>query len=283
MSWIIPALIAVITLSVGTLLERILMKHDASDSIAYATVFQFILGIVSLLLSLLFGKFSLPHNLSVIPNFIVASFLWAGSTVFSFQAMKRLGAGEVTILGSTGTISTMLMSVFLLHEYVSLKVIIGMILILTSTILVISQKISFKSKSGILYAILSALCASIAVINDTVILKTYEAFSYMTVMSFLPAIVLFALYPRKVAQNQHLFKQKYLMLLSIFALVYSIQGISWYVALEYGAPMSQLSPLIKTSTVLTVIFAAVFLGERSHILKKSVAAVITTIGAILVG
>jgi uncharacterized membrane protein len=283
MPWIYPAIVALLTLSVGMLLERILMKNDSSEPVAYATLFQFLLGFTSLIFALVLHKFELPDDWSLWPRFLAAALLWAGSSVFSFQAMKRLGAGEVTILGTFGTIITIFLSAVLLHEAITLSIYLGAGLILFATLLVVTDTVSFGSRAGVLYAVLSALCAAFAVTNDVVILQSYEAFSYTAVMSFLPGIVLFLMYPKRIFQNKQLFKPKTFSLLAFFGIIYSIQAIAYYLALESGAHLSQLSPLIKTSTVLTVIMAAVFLKERRHLAKKGVAAALATIGAILVG
>lgn len=120
-------------------------------------------------------------------------------------------------------------------------------------------------------------------VNDAIILKTYEAFSYTTVMSFLPVFVLLLLFPKQIIKMPKMFDRKTLPIISILCFFYSIQAITYYLALQEGAPISQLSPMTKSSIVLTIILAAVFLKERSNLLKKSIAAIAVTIGVILLG
>jgi uncharacterized membrane protein len=47
--------------------------------------------------------------------------------------------------------------------------------------------------------------------------------------------------------------------------------------------MSQLTPLSKSSIILTVILAAIFLQEKSNLKQKVVAALLVTVGAVLLG
>jgi len=68
----------------------------------------------------------------------------------------------------------------------------------------------------------------------------------------------------------------------VFCIFYSIQGIAYYLAFQKDAPVSQLSPLVRSSIVLTVLLGAIFLKERQDLVKKLFAAVIVSAGAILV-
>jgi len=284
MTWLFFALISIITVSIADILERVLMKGENSDPISYAIAFQLLVGFISLFFAFMFGKFTLPPFGSLLTiRVIISSFLWAGATVFSFQAMKRLTAGEVTILTTSSSVVSILLGVFFLKEVFSLNIALGALLVFMSIWIVNSKKVSFNSKKGIVFALLSAVCAGVAVVNDSVILRQYEAFSYTAIISFLPAIVLILLFPKKIAETKILLKAKTLKLMFVFCLFYSIQAIAYYLAFQNGAPVSQLSPLTKSSIVLTVILGAVFLNERKDLLRKVVASIVVTIGAILVG
>jgi len=58
-----------------------------------------------------------------------------------------------------------------------------------------------------------------------------------------------------------------------------VQAVTYYLALESGAMASQMAILFKTEIILTIILAAVFLHERSHLLRKFVATVLVLVGA----
>lgn len=46
--------------------------------------------------------------------------------------------------------------------------------------------------------------------------------------------------------------------------------------------MGQVSTVVRSSIILTVILSTIFLGERDNIVKKIVGAMLTTVGVILV-
>jgi len=281
MSWLVLALISIITLSVASILARVLLKKEGSNPTGYAIIFQFILGIISLLIAFALKKFVLPPFESSIPRFTLSSLLWAGSTAFGFQTLKRLNAGESTILGSSGTFITIGLGIIFLGEVFKVTTLVGTVLILLSVWVITTEKLSFKSREGIIFGLLSSAFAAVAVVNDAVILKTYEAFSYTAIMSFLPGFVLLVVFPQQIIKIPKMFDKKTFPLISILCVFYSVQAITYYLALQNGAPISQLSPMIKSSIVLTVILAAVFLKERSNLNKKLIAAIMVTIGAII--
>lgn len=227
------------------------------------------------------GKFTLPSPETSYWRFLLSAFLWAGTTYFSFKAIKLLEAGEVTILISSNAIVSIFLGVLLLNEVLTLPIILGFILILGAILLVNSQKYSFKSKKGVIMALLVAIFSGIAVVNDAFILKTYEAFSFTAIISFLPGVILLLAYPRELKNIRSLLIKKDFRVMLILTFFYSTQAVAYYLAYQKGAPISTLATLTKASIVLTVSLAALFLNERSNILKKGVAALMITIGAVL--
>ncbi|MFH0942873.1 MAG: DMT family transporter [Candidatus Beckwithbacteria bacterium] len=283
MPWYFFALVCVCGVSIATLLERLLMREEASNPVTYAIVFQFMVGIISLIFTLLLNKFVFPPDFKLWPRFLASSFLWAGMTVFNFKAIKSLSAGEITILGSSGTIISIILGVVFLGEALKISVILGTLLIFVAILIINSEKLSFNSRKGVLFALLSAACGGIAVANDAVILKSYEAFSYMAIISLLPGFVLLSLFPKYLLHCKQLIDFRRMKIMSIFCMFYSIQGIAYYLAFQKGAPVSQLSPLVRSSIVLTVILGAIFLKEKQGLVKNLIAGIIVTIGVILVG
>ncbi|MFA5026231.1 MAG: DMT family transporter [Candidatus Shapirobacteria bacterium] len=283
MPWELFAIISIVTTSIAALLERVLMKDDSSDPISFAIIFQLLLGIVTWCFALIFGKFILPHDSSVWFRYLISAVLWAGATVASLKAMKLLPVAEATIIGSSGTIISILFGVLFFKEKIVISTIFGTILIFSAILIVFSENLSFKSKSGIFLALLSALFGATAVINDMIILKSYEAFSYTTIMSLLPGFVLLFIFPKHLFNSRNLFNKKMLRTMVFLAIFYSIQAITYYLAIEQKAPISKLSPITKSSIILTVLFGAIFLKERSHVSKKILAAVVVTLGVILIG
>lgn len=283
MTWPVLALISIITVSVATLLERILMKDDKSEPVSYAIVFQLILGTIALVIAIALGKFSVPDLSNSLLPLSISACLWAGMTAFNFSAIKLLTAAEVTIIGTTSTIFAMTLGLIVLNETLTASMFLGTILIVISIWLLYHRQSQFQSKRGVMFALISAACSGIAVVNDAILLDTFNAYTYTAIMSFLPAVVLFLLFPRKSTHLKPLMQPYTLKVMIIFCLFYAIQAVTYYLAYELGAPISKLSPITKSSIILTVILAAIFLHERDQLKNKIVSAIIVTIGVVLIG
>ncbi|OGM20127.1 hypothetical protein A2714_01050 [Candidatus Woesebacteria bacterium RIFCSPHIGHO2_01_FULL_38_9] len=281
MSWFVLALIAIGTTSITTLIARVLMREEESNPIASAIVFQFMLCVFVAIFTFSLGKFAWPPPDVSILRFLLSAFLWTGSTFFSFQAIKLLGAGETTIIISASAVISIILGVLFLNEVLTLTIIFGFIFILGAVLIVNSEKLSFNSKRGVTFSLLVALFSGIAVVNDAYILKSYEAFSFTTIMSFLPGVILALAFPKEIVKIKKILKSREIRWMIVLTFFYAIQAVSYYLAYQGGAPISTLATLTKASIVVTVILAAIFLKERSNLPKKAVAAAMVTIGAIL--
>ena len=257
------------------------MKGKDSNPIASAIIFQFLLAAYVFLFAVSLGKFTPPPADVSYPRLFLSGILWAGTTYFSFRAMKLLEAAETTILISGNAVISIILGVIFLKEILTLPIVFGFILILGAILIIYSGRLSFKSKNGVIFSLLTALLSGTAVVNDAFILKTYEAFSFTAVMSFLPGIILALTFPKEIKNAFGFLKKKEFHLMLILTFFYSIQAVSYYLSYQSGAPISTLATLTKASIVLTVILAAVFLKERSNLTKKALAALMVTIGAIL--
>ena len=78
-----------------------------------------------------------------------------------------------------------------------------------------------------------------------------------------------------------MWKKGALLKMFLLCAVYSIATLADYYALSSGGNASQVSPTLQTSIILTVILAAIFLGEKNDLAKKLLAAMIAMIGIIL--
>jgi len=69
----------------------------------------------------------------------------------------------------------------------------------------------------------------------------------------------------------------------VFTFFYAIQAITYYLAINSGAALSQMAPISKASIVLTVFLSFVFLKETENIKTKLLALAVVLIGVFLVG
>jgi uncharacterized membrane protein len=70
--------------------------------------------------------------------------------------------------------------------------------------------------------------------------------------------------------------------LILLGCLYAISAATIFLAYQYGRNAAQIAPINETSTILIVILAAIFLKERSQLLRKLFAAAISVLGVLLI-
>lgn len=279
MHWLIFGALNVIGFSVAAIFQRLTMKKEGSNPIVSTIIFELLLAIVTGIVALFVG-FTLPPPHIWIELCVIGA-LYGYGGLFFFKAIKTIEASEMSILGSAGTLVTVILSYVFLNERLNGSQLGGVLLILASVVVINYNRHTFRLSTGAWYALLGSACFGTAVIVDTFILKTYPAISYMPVGSLLISIILLVSFPRSFGKVIHNVR-KIDMHLIIYSVLYAFAALMFYLPLQFGTYVSQLSAIGRVSIILTVILSAIFLKERSHIGKKIIGAILTTIGIFLI-
>jgi len=279
MHWLIFAGISVLTFAVASLFQRLAMKEEKSDPVTSSIIFQLLLGLGSTIIALIVGFHPPPAYLW--PYFLAAGFLYAFGSLFFFRAIKTIGASELAILGGAGTLVTLIVSFVFLSERLSPTQWLGAVFILTAIVIVNYERESFRFHKGVLLALAGTSCYGLAIVFDGYILRTVDAISYLPLSSFLPALVLILIFPKKIPALIQNIRQINVNL-GIYSALYVISAEAFYTPIQNGALVSQVSSVGRVSIILTVILAMIFLKERSHVGKKVVGAILTTVGILLI-
>ncbi len=279
MHWLIFAGISVLAYSGATLFQRLAMKEESSDPVTSSIIFQFLLGIGSTAIALIWG-FKMPPS-HLWPNLLAAGALYASGSVLFFRSIKMIEASELAILGGFGTLVTIIVAFFFLSERLTGIQWIGAVLILIAIVLVKFERRNFRYNKGVLYALLGTSCYGLAIVFDGYNLKFYDAISYLPVMSFIPGVLLLLAFPRHVPKIISQVRTININLV-IYSLLYVISAETFYLPIQQGTLVSQMSSVGRVSIILTVILAMIFLKERSHLGKKLIGAILATLGIVLI-
>ncbi|HLD24977.1 MAG TPA: EamA family transporter [Patescibacteria group bacterium] len=277
--WPILSLVNVLSIAIGNLFQKLSMKEDKSDPVASSIIFQFLLGTITLIFALIKGYH--PPPLALFPFYLISGVLYAAGTIAYFTANKFIEASEVSVLAGTGVIMTIVGSFLFLGDTLSPLQLLGVGLIFVAVIIVNLKRETFRLNQGSWYALAGISSYGLAVVSDSYIIRQYDAASYLSFICFVPGILILLLYMRRapamLSAMRHIDRS-----LIIFTFLYAIQAISFYLALEMGALVSQISAIARASIILTVILATVFLRETKHLRRKVIAAMATTIGVLMV-
>lgn len=281
-SWQILLTISILAYSFSTLLQRILLKNNTSDPIAYSIFFQLFTTVIMFIFALIHG-FQIPNLLAFWPNILLMIILYAGLNILSFKSLHLIEASEYTVLFVTRAFWTILIAVLFLGEHISLVQILGTCLVLLGVIFVSYKKKKFSFNKGALYALLAAVFLGIAFANDAYIVRNMDVPSYEVFAFILPALLIMAMYPKSVGKMKSLFRPMILLKLFLFCTLYAVAVITIFFAYQVGHNVAELSALNQLSTILTVLLAIIFLKETSDFWKKVLGSFLAFVGAILIG
>lgn len=203
-----------------------------------------------------------------------------------FKALQLGDVNKVTPIDKTSTVLTMILAFFFLGESLTMVMFIGMVGILTGTMLMIEKKeVTDRQKEKgnslwLIYAVLSAVFASLTSILGKLgmegIPSNYGTAVRTCVVLVMAWIVVFL--QKKQAKVRGIEKKSRIFL--VFSGVTT--GLSWlcyYRALQEG-PASIVVPIDKLSVLITIVFARIFLKEK--LTKKAVVGLIVLVAGTLV-
>ena len=205
--------------------------------------------------------------------FLILSGLATGASwLCYFKALQLGDVNKVVPIDKSSTILTMILAFIFLGENITINMIIGMIGIGIGTYLMIQKKEEsnkiIRGKSWIVYAVLSAVFASLTSILAKVGIENVESNLGTAIRTIV--VLIMALVIVFVTQKQNDVKKIDKRSLIFIILSGIATGGSWlcyYKALQDGLA-SIVVPIDKLSILFTVLFAYIFLKEKLS--KKSV-------------
>ena len=261
--WILYALGSAFFAGVTSILAKVGVK-DVDSHVATA-IRTIIVLIFSWIMVFIIGSQSTILNIDGKTFlFLILSGLSTGASwLCYFKALQLGDVNKVVPIDKSSTILTMILAFIFLNEKITINMVIGMIGIAIGTYLMIQKKEGVekvvKGKAWLIYALLSALFASLTSILGKVGIENVESnlgTAIRTIVVLIMAwIIVFATKKqgdiKKVDKNSLIF-----LILSGIA-----TGASWlcyYKALQDGLA-SIVVPIDKLSILVTVLFAYIFL------------------------
>jgi uncharacterized membrane protein len=280
MNWLIFASISITSIAIANLFQKIAMKKKDSDPVISSIVFQLLVTLITLIFAI-FNGFKIPE-LSLWPFFLIASIFYAFGTLFIFKAIKTIEASELSIVAGIGSFATIISAFIFLGERLKLIQLLGVFLTIISVVIIKKVKHKVKVDKGLLFALIGNSLYGLAITVDTYILKSYDAISYTPIISFIPGLILCLIYFSKIKSIVNNLKQSFDINLGIYSLLYGIQAVTYFLAIQNGALASQISSIFKIEIVLTVILGAIFLKERKNLVIKILGLIFALGGAFLI-
>ena len=216
--------------------------------------------------------------------FLILSGMATGASwLCYFKALQLGDVNKVVPIDKSSTILTMVLAFIFLKEDITVPMVIGMIAIGLGTYLMIQKKEEeqkeVKNKAWLIYAVLSAVCASLTYILAKIGIENVESnlgTAIRTIVVLMMAWLIVFL-QKKHGQVKKISK-KSLLFIGLSGIATGASWLCYYKALHDGLA-SIVVPIDKLSILVTVAFAYIFLKEKLS--KKSAAGLILiTVGTL---
>lgn len=269
--WVLFAFASAFFAGVTSILAKIGVKDiDSHVATAIRTI---IVLIFSWIMVFIIGSQSKIVNIDgkTFLFLILSGLSTGGSWLCYFKALQLGDVNKVVPIDKSSTILTMILAFIFLNEKITINMVIGMIGIAIGTYLMIQKKEKaekiVKGKAWLIYALLSALFASLTSILGKVGIENVESnlgTAIRTIVVLVMAwIIVFA---TKKQRDIKKIDKRSLIFLILSGVATGASWLCYYKALQDGLA-SIVVPIDKLSILVTVLFAYIFLKEKLS--KKS--------------
>lgn len=269
--WVLFAFASAFFAGVTSILAKIGVK-DVDSHVATA-IRTIIVLIFSWIMVFIIGSQSTIVNIDgkTFLFLILSGLSTGGSWLCYFKALQLGNVNKVVPIDKSSTILTMILAFIFLNEKITINMVIGMIGIAIGTYLMIQKKEKaekiVKRKAWLIYALLSALFASLTSILGKVGIENVESnlgTAIRTIVVLVMAwIIVFA---TKKQRDIKKIDKRSLIFLILSGVATGASWLCYYKALQDGLA-SIVVPIDKLSILVTVLFAYIFLKEKLS--KKS--------------
>lgn len=277
--WVLFAFASAFFAGVTSILAKIGVK-DVDSHVATA-IRTIIVLIFSWIMVFIIGSQSTIVNIDgkTFLFLILSGLSTGGSWLCYFKALQLGDVNKVVPIDKSSTILTMILAFIFLNEKITINMVIGMIGIAIGTYLMIQKKEKsekiVKRKAWLIYALLSALFASLTSILGKVGIENVESnlgTAIRTIVVLVMAwIIVFA---AKKQRDIKKIDKRSLIFLILSGVATGASWLCYYKALQDGLA-SIVVPIDKLSILVTVLFAYIFLKEKLS--KKSLLGLILII------
>ena len=218
--------------------------------------------------------------------FLILSGLATGASwLCYFHALSKGDINKVVPIDKSSTILTILLALIFLHEGITWMKLLSILLIGIGTMLMITKKdikvdSDKKSNSWFIYAILSAIFASLTSILGKIGIEGIDSnlgtAIRTTVVLFMAWVMVFVAGKQKQIKTT---EKKELYFICLSGLVTGASWLCYYRALKDG-PASVVVPIDKLSMLITIAFSWFVFNEKLT-RKAAIGVILITVGTIL--
>ena len=171
---------------------------------------------------------------------------------------------------------------FFLQEPFSIQKVIGTIIIVSGIAIAQWRNHRFVLNTGAWFALTAGLGFAITELTSFRILRNFDATSFTVYTNLLPVAALLLINTKSVKKLAFYARPKNALAIAAVSIGDFVATLSLFYAYQMGRNAAQISPIMATQTILSVLLAIVFLRERNYMINKIVGAALAVAGIILI-
>lgn len=285
MNWLAYALLSVMTQSISTILQKNHASKKINHTVITGSLYQIVTGIAIAIYALVIGNHLTSDKIQLSPSglslVLMAIVIYSFGTWAYYKSIYHLNASLLTIILSSRALITTFIGLVFLGEEIHRNQYIGMALIMISIFVSQDMKRIKADSLGIIYAILASLTFGIGSSLERVILDEVDLYVYLVPAFVVPGVLLFYFQKWQLAGKKIFLTKITTGHILIVGVIGAVAGISSMLSLGSAPSIGHYSFVSQTRVIAVVIMAFVFLGEKSNIKKGIFAALLCTLGLVL--
>lgn len=247
---------------------------------AMTILIQIISSIFCIFLIPLF-EIKFPSDYKVYIFLFLAIIFYTLNDRLSTTSRSGLEASSYSILKQLSNVFMIFTGILFFKEKFILNKFIGALIIIFSNVLVFYNKKSLKFNKYLILGVLANLSLSIALFLDVNYSKEFNLAIYVFLTSFIPCLLIFIFEKIKLKEIKKEYKNSIKLSLFLTSICFIIMMISKLKAYTLGNVFITAT-LTSLTVILNIIFSYFILKEKDNLIKKIIAALLITIGVILI-
>ncbi len=274
---------SVLTRAVYGTMTKIMSNRVRTSSYTQAVLLPFSAAILSICLTPLIGGINLDFDGTTLIMMLLVIFGQGSGNVVFFAAVRHLTSGTAQIAFSSILVFNVLLSVMLLGLKLSLMNVLGIVLLMAGIMLVVSGKVEFNKK-GVGLMMVSAFLFSIFQLATSQVSSRISGGTYLVLTYTGAAGVVLAVRGRKVLGEiiQSKNKSELVFVPFLTAVPSLLNFIFAYYAYRLAPEPTKVAMILTSQVVFAVLLGHVFLGEKSGLYRKLLAAVMVIVATVMI-
>lgn len=276
--WLLFAILSGFFFAALALVDRHLLKEKESDPLAFSFFFSFTSTL--LLIPVVFYDPQFSSDILPWVLVIIVSALLSAGNFLNYIGVKHASASTVGTIRKFKVVWVFLLGLLLAYEEWSVYKGLGVLFTLIAGIIVVAKSDEPLSLKGCVYTFIATFFAAAAFVIYTPLLQDFNVLSLTFLIFAFPALINFMAMKNVIVRIKAKYNKQSWRLL-VIGLLGVLANITFVAAVNLG----------ETTRVLVIVealFIVVLLGEhfilkdKKGILRKSAAAILAIMGAILI-